>query len=361
MEQHYDLLSHPRTNFAAWQSQQRELWGSAYRLYSDTGLEGFLVTDEQWAAIPGNTITTEAIDDEPAVVTIAARPQFETLPQLQLNATAAVTANYDRTLKQQKLMREQYDILKKNLISTINPHDLAVLRHPQHALLHVTAKAIFAHIIVLHGTLDNADYVQLLGTLNNTMTATDTVSSIVATHRLVHQQLAAAQQPINNYQQCFYFKAATAHNIQVVKAINSYLVSVPAIAQQTFDALTTYVVQQTPNFIPTAASMGYTATATAVTTEDAILASPAFAALLQRAIQLALPTGQRSAPSGTQKPPTHYCYHHGHNTSHHGTTCTVMLANPERYLPSHLAATTPTAVPNGSTARGGRWNKNNRS
>ena len=58
------------------------------------------------------------------------------------------------------------------------------------------------------------------------MTATDTVSSIVATHRLVHQQLAAAQQPINNYQQCLYFKAATAHNIQVVKAINSYLVSV---------------------------------------------------------------------------------------------------------------------------------------
>lgn len=143
MEQHYDLLSHPRTNFTAWQSQQRELWGSAYRLYSGTGLEGFLVTDEQWAIIPGNTITTAAIDDQPAVVTIAARPQFETLPQLQLNATAAVTANYDCTLKQQKLMREQYDILKKNLISTINPHDLAVLRHPQHALLHVTAKVIF--------------------------------------------------------------------------------------------------------------------------------------------------------------------------------------------------------------------------
>ena len=109
-------------------------------------------------------------------------------------------------------MREQYDILKKNLISTINPHDLAVLRHPQHALLYVTAKVIFAHIIVLHGTLDNADYVQLLGTVNNPMTATDTVSSIVATHRLVHQQLAAAQQPINNYQQCLYCSYSAQHS-----------------------------------------------------------------------------------------------------------------------------------------------------
>ena len=106
--------------------------------------------------------------------------------------------------------------------------------------------------------------------------------------------------------------------------------------------------------------MGYMATATAVTTENDILASPAFAALLQRAIQQALSTGSRTAPSGTQKPPTHYCYHHGHNTSHHGTTCAAMLSNPERYFPSHLAATTPTEVPNGSTSRGGRWNKSKR-
>ena len=79
MEQHHDLLSHPRTRFAAWQSQQRELWGSAYKLYSNTGLAGLLVTDEQWADIPGNTTTTAAIEDQPAVVTIAARPQFEIL------------------------------------------------------------------------------------------------------------------------------------------------------------------------------------------------------------------------------------------------------------------------------------------
>ena len=88
---------------------------------------------------------------------------------LPLNATVAVTANYDRTLKQQKLLREQYDLLKKNFISTINPHDLVVLRHPQYALLHVTARAIFAHITELHGTLDNADYIQLLG-ISNTPT-----------------------------------------------------------------------------------------------------------------------------------------------------------------------------------------------
>lgn len=125
MRHQHDLLSNPRTNFAAWQSNQRELPGSVYKLYNITGLEGLLVTVDQWTAVPRNTITTAAIDDQPADVTIAARPHFKELPVLQLTTTAAVTAKYDSTLTHQKLLREQRDTLQRislhPLIHMISP------------------------------------------------------------------------------------------------------------------------------------------------------------------------------------------------------------------------------------------------
>ena len=157
-----------------------------------------------------------------------------------------------------------------------------------------------------------------------------------------------------------YFRNAIAHHTNMRAAYESYLISTPLIGEQTFAALTTHIAQQAPNFTTTAADMGYAASTIASITAPDYFQSPAFAALLTRTIQQALSTPTpvpRKANSGTKKT-THYCYLHGHNNTHHGSTCFKMLADSTTYTDAHGSATTPSAVANGSTATPGEQRRN---
>ena len=253
-----------------------------------------------------------------------------------------------------------YDALKLRLITSVAADDIAILRNPTTAFLHVTPEQLLAHITILHGTLDNTDYTQLTLTLSTTMTTTDTISGIVARHRQIHDQFQTSNQAFSEYQKCTYFRNAIAHHTNMRAAYESYLISTPLIGEQTFAALTTHIAQQAPNFTTTAADMGYAASTIAAITAPDYFQSPAFAALLTRTVQQALspPTPvPRKADSGTKKT-THYCYLHGHNNTHHGSTCFKMLADSTTYTDAHVSATTPSAVANGSTATPGKQRRN---
>ena len=126
---------------------------------------GFVLSDSAWAQLPGNTVTTEQPDDLPSIVTIAAKPILAEFIPLPTAATTAQQSAWDRNAKINKIIREMYDALKLRLITSVAVDDIAILRNPTIAFLHVTPEQLLAHIAILHGTLDNTDYTQLTLTL----------------------------------------------------------------------------------------------------------------------------------------------------------------------------------------------------
>jgi hypothetical protein len=217
---------------------------------------------------------------------------------------------------------KNYDALKLRLITSLAADDIAILRNPTMAFLHVTPEHLLAHITTLHGTL------QPLLILPTTMTTADTISGIIARHRHIHDQFQTSNQAFSEYQKCTYFRNAIAHHTNMRAAYESYFISTPLIGDQNFSALTTHIATQAPNFTTTATDMGYAASITSAGIAPDYLQSSAFTALLTRTVQQALTPSTpapRKADSGIKKT-THYCYLHGHNNTHHGSTCFKMLA-----------------------------------
>lgn len=354
-----NLHSHARQNFLEWRSSIIEAYGQSCNIYYRHGLLGYLLTDADWALLPGNTITEEPVDNLPAVVIIAARPTLPEFTPLAAAATTAQQSAWDRNTKILKYTRENYDTLKLRLITSVSADDIAILRNPTTAFLHVTPQAIMAHIATLHGTLDNNDYAQLILTLSTAMTTADTISGIVARHRHIHDQFRNSNQTLSEYQKCTYFKNAIIQHQHMRSAYESYVIGTPLIGNQNFLTLTTHVITQAPNYTATAAEMGYAANVTPTAPE--YFQSAAFAALLTKTVQHAIapPAIQKKADSGNKKP-THYCYFHGHNNTHSGSNCFKMLGDNTVYTDAHLNATTPTMVANGSTAIPGDQRRSNR-
>ena len=157
-----NLHGHAQQNFLEWRSSIIEAYEQSCNIYNRHGLLGYFLPDDAWAFLPGNTIIAEPVDDLPA---IAARPILLEFTPLAAAATAAQQSAWDRNTKILEYIRENNDTLKLRLITSVSADDIAILRNPITAFLHVTPQAIMEHISALHGTLDNNDYAQLMLTL----------------------------------------------------------------------------------------------------------------------------------------------------------------------------------------------------
>ena len=174
------LHQNARQKFISWRSTIIEAYGQACNIYLNHGLLGFILADAAWASLPGNTIGAAIVDENPPIVNIVDRPVLPTFTPLAANATTAQQAAWDRNIKIIRFIREHNDLLKAKLITSILSDDLAALRDPVTAYLHVTPQTILAHITSMHGTLDNNDYVQLTAVLSTPMVSSNTLSGIIA-------------------------------------------------------------------------------------------------------------------------------------------------------------------------------------
>lgn len=241
-----NLHNHGRQNFLEWRSSIIEVYGQSCNIYDRHGLLRYLLSDDAWALLPGNTIITESVDDLPAVINIAATPILPEFTPLAAAATAAQQSAWDRNIKILKYIRENCNTLKLRLITSVSANDVAILRNPITAFLHATPQAIMKHISALHRTLGNNDYAQLMLTFITAMPTADAISGIVAQHRHIHEQFHNSNQPLSEYQKSTYFKNATNQHQHMRSVYELYVIATPLIGNQNFLTLTTHVIMHLP-------------------------------------------------------------------------------------------------------------------
>jgi hypothetical protein len=352
-----NILQDPRQNFFSFQRVVIASYGGACQGILRHGLLGFIVTDVQWAALDGNS---EPNEDPALPQIIQLRPTLILPAQPAGNASALTIKIWERKCNDIHTMSEQLRALKMKLIASISRDDLKALHDPIFGLLNIAHTTILQQVATIHGILDSSDFVALRQILAARMDCAMSCTEIISKHRTVHDQLRDAGQPLSDFDKCHLFREAVQGMTHIRAAIDSYLIVHPLIADQVFTTLAEHVLQQAPNFAPTAGTMGYTANVSATTSSpvdmSTIFESPAFAALITRTVQAALPIHRRGrtarAPQElTVDPATRpYCFVHGYD-SHKGTACRVMRDQPELHSNAKKNALTHTRIAGGSTNR----------
>ena len=355
------ILENPRQQFRLFYRAVVAAYGAACTTINQHGLLGYVVNDTQWSQLPGNSVPNI---DPNLPNDILPRP-IVTIPATPPAAASALTIKiWERRLADNVLVTDNLRTLKSQLLASVQPADLVTLHDPFFGLLNVTAYTIMAHITELHGTLNRSDFSHLRAQLALNMTPSESLQDFIGTHQLLHDQFAEAQQPLSELDKCHHFREAVKSLPHIHHAIESYLVAHPLVGQQIYRELTVHVLQQAPNFMPTAASMGYTASTTAPadslsgpSSVAELLHSPAFAAIITAAVQKAAAPRHKTPQtrsgvtkkSGTDTPKDRlYCYHHGYDT-HRGTDCRYMMSN--SFSTDKLAAATHMQVIGASTNR----------
>jgi hypothetical protein len=320
------LLENPRQNFRHFHRAVIAAYGAECPHIYPHGLLGFIVSDAQWTQLPGNL---EQPDDAALPPVLLPRPTIIVPPTPAANAAPLTIKVWERRLADNLLCTDNLRRLKSLLLASIAPADLVVLHDPLFGLLNITALTIMNHVTILHGTRNQTDFAHLRAQLLTTMTSRDSVQDFIGSHQLLHDQFAESNQPLSELDKCHHFREAVQTQAHVQHAIDSYLVAHPLVGDQTFITLTTHVLQQAPNFAPTVASMGYSASTTIDSPHiqsEAFLASPAFVALITAAVRAAQPPSRKSRRERALKPITRaYCYHHGYDT-HNSADCRYMTA-----------------------------------
>ena len=344
------LLENPRQNFRQFHRAVVAAYGAECPTIYTHGLLGFIVSDTQWAQLPGNLVQP---DDNELPPILLPRPIIVVPLTPAVNASSLTIKVWERKLADNLLSTDNLRRLKQSPLASITPADLVVLHDPLFGLLNVTALSIMEHVTILHGTRNQTDFAHLRAQLLSTMTSQDSVQDFIGSHQLLHDQFAESHQPLSELDKCHHFREAVQSQIHVQHAIESYLVAHPLVGDQILLALTIHVIQQAPNFAPTVASMGYCASTTIERPNnpaESFLSSPAFVAMITSAVRAAQPAARkaRRERAPTQPKPRTYCFQHGYD-SHNGIDCRHMTAH--SYTPAQKVAQTHLDVTGGSINR----------
>lgn len=335
------------------------------------GLLSYVVTIATWQTLPGNEMIDE--EDPPNIIF---RQRDTLTPPVMPADNANAWRIFDYQTKEFDKAAKAVLILTRRLKDALPAADRNELSDPVLGMGQLSALNIMDHLRAQYGTLTTEDYKNLHAQLSHKLDSAADFTGFAAGQRFIFQQLAAYGQPIPELQKCDLLRTSTCHLFPIQKAVDSYLTAHPHTAQQTFNNLVAHVTLHAPNFSKSAGDLGYTASATHLTSTDmastvaTILASPTFITALSSAAAAAAvspssrsnrppQTGRggrggrnRSTNSSADAPPRSYCFAHGYDT-HSSADCYKMRWSPaaKTFTDDARLATHHTAVSGGSILR----------
>jgi hypothetical protein len=288
-------------------------------------------------------------------------PRYDFLtppPPLAGNAAnAAVKEREIQVLNKAAISRAYYK-LRAKYVNSIPAEDISELSIPIYGISCRSFREIHAHITNKYSVLTPADFLIIHARLRRPKTAVQSFAEVASIHRELHETMALARQPLSELDKCNFYTEAIENDPSGDYATQLYTQLQPFLLQRTFAALVAHVTMHAPNHTATARSMKLSAAFAAQSERTPDTISSAFAvsstdiAALTAEIAQLRKTNQElrgvKGPRTGKSRPKFYCWVHG-ATFHSGDRCTVMLADPSKYTPAHLAAKTASSPPGGCT------------
>ena len=319
---------------ATWASFEQDILTAAHeRLLNhfEYGAMGFLLSDEDWAALPGNT------DDNGVILPPPEVPQLIPPPQPS-DGSAGDDRRYTQEYKERTLgLEARKEILEVRRIFKellLNPkvvgaaHSVAVGAGDTLEKIAETPKIIFKRLKTHLGTPDAQTFEIWRAVYRNPADQID-VSEWIRQDRLAHTRLSAHGEQLSDAQRLTAFRTCYKNVPAVMTCWADYCKATPVLAEQNFINAITYVEAQEPNIRAalTRTQVGYPISPLAAVTVPASTLDAPLAGAALRYTQAQLDQAVADALArGRQSHPRLYCWLHGYNQSHAGATCRQIMA-----------------------------------
>lgn len=348
------LAENPTENYVEWSKSVRQLFASLMTDHFPYGLLHLVVPDAEFRAYPLNFDLTDPANPVPI------DPPNPTLPgPLAGNASAAGVYNH----KEAKELYAQYTKFsafgRLRLLESIGADIREELTDPASgSTIRATTAQIMEHTRTHYGTLTAEDIRQMRDSLREPISAQDVGTFLTFSVKFKNTvgKLAAAGQPLSQFDQLDYFFGAIMGQPGIADSAHDYVKANPILANRNLNNIIIFVRSQLAN--ATASSLGYAGAAKGSITQQQSTPTPSpcnipFAGLTIAEVTKVIDSvldkrlGTSSHTAGKQQQAKYYCYCHGYNNSHLGRDCNKMKADSTLYLPAMLNAKTPTQVPGG--------------
>ena len=361
----------PHVSFYPWEMDIHDIASGMAKLpMNPTGLLAAILTDEQWAAYPGNT----RIDPQ-GQAQIAAR--FVPAAHIDINLGMTNVELYVAKASNDRLQVwiDALEALKRAVIKSLGRVVRQIVRDPRIRFQQLSVPDIITRVRARYGRMQKDIKQNLKDRMTTILPTADGLDTHISNLTDLFDVSATAGYPISETDKLDIFRdTVTGHPI-IVKVIETFDFDFPDARQTTYDQLTAYLIVHVPNLRHTQlAATRVTANLVAATAYSTLEAeSKRLKAENEKLKRKRTPTdkgkgnkkdkkgkgkgkGARNAASGARDGDTEtlkYCHGHGYQRSHTSSEC-KLLAGDKKFNAAMKAATGPNHPPGGSTKVNGQ-------
>ncbi len=353
----HTLKDGPNSKWGPFREELFEFAGSLGKQYHTFGYLHLVMSPEEW-----NRIHTE-VDIHGVRIIVPMPAPFQRPADLPPLANANRRATYQIQLARfnDEVAIVQY--IKRFLLLGIGPSNVALIKQPDVGTSNRSCAYIMNFVRPRFSMANSTTIKAWKAQLIEPHSSANTLDSLIAKHKDIHDRLAQAQQPLSEFDRFDHFETATKHSVGITKLIESYKHEEPRLEDQTFLALMDHLIVHESEL--TTGTMGFSAQANATVTMSQVEALIAQSARGEYARGLA--DGARGAgsgrhggrggrhnsstPAGRGRGPgvaRNYCYLHGYD-GHPSSRCYTMAADTVTYSAAMRVAVSHTSPVGGST------------
>jgi hypothetical protein len=352
------LEEDPHVSFFNWEIDVHDVAAGMAKSIHPMGLLSDILTDEQWAAYPGNSAP-----DQNNQMVVAARyrpPVFIDInDQMSSVELYVAKASNDRL----QLWIDSGESLKRAVIKSLGRSVCQIVRDIKVRFQRLSVGDIINRVRGRYGQMQKDTNTNLKERMLTLLPSTDLLDTHISNMREMFDISDTAGFPIDEYRQVEIFREITCTHALIEKVLGAFDLEFPHSKGHTFAQISDYVVTHLPN-LKHAQMISSRASANMVATKAYATLEVESKRLRNEHDQLKKkrpPRSNKKQKSQKQKATGHgkhttgdtatlkYCHAHGFQPSHTSSECKVLAGDKKKYTPAMRRAQGPKDPPGGST------------
>ena len=359
----------PHVVFFPWEMEVQDIAAGMAKSIHPNGLLSTVLTDEQWAAYPGNTTVDQ--NGQPQVVARYQPPAY-----VDIDDTMSNTALYVAKASNDRLQTwiDATETLKRALIKSLGKVVRQIIKDKKVRFQQMSVSDLVTKVRTRFGNMQRDTQLTLTERMATLLPTLDGFDTHVSNLQDMYDISENAGYPVDAKRQVEIFRESVCAQPLVGKLLETFDLKFPDAKTVSFEQVTAYLTLHLPNLKHSQM--------TATRASANLLAATAYSTLEAESKRLTAENeklkrkraandkrskkgkkgqgkgkGARNAASGARTGDTatlKYCHGHGYQPSHTSAECKLLAADKAKFTAAMRAATGPNNPPGGSTKVNGQ-------
>ena len=237
-----NLEEDPHVSFFAWELDVFDVAAGMAKSIHHTGLLSHVLTDEQWAAYPGN-----AVPDQNGNIVIAPRYSPPVYVEIHDGMTniAMYVANASNTKLQ--LWVDSLETLKRAVIKSLGKVIRQVIKESKVRFQLMTVADMVTKVRQRYGTMERSTKANLKERMLTMLPTMDGIDTHVSNLREMYDVSETAGFPVDNMRKIEIFRETVCAHPLIVKVLETFDFEFPDVKTTTFEQIHNYLTLHLPN------------------------------------------------------------------------------------------------------------------